>query len=117
MGRRLQRLNTQVQRELSDLIRTELRDPRLGTIVSITRVDISPDLEKATVYVSILGEPSSKQETILALTSAAPFLRRHLLTRMRIKRAPALRFVLDETIEQAAHVLDLLKRVPGPDRD
>lgn len=114
MSRRLQRLNTQFQRELSDLIRTELRDPRIGTIVSITRVDLSPDLEKATVYASVMDDAESKRETIAALTSAAPFLRRELLARMRIKRVPSLTFVLDETIEQAARVLDIMKRV-SPD--
>jgi ribosome-binding factor A len=115
MGRRLQRLNTQFQRELSDLIRTELRDPRIGAIVSITRVDLSPDLENATVYTSVLAEEESKRATMGALTSAAPFLRRHLIERMRIKKVPQLHFVLDETIEQAARVLELMKRAPQSD--
>lgn len=113
MGRRLQRLNTQFQRELSDLIRTELRDPRIGTIVSVTRVDASPDLDKASVYISILGEVDLKRDTVRALTAAAPFLRRQLLHRMHIKKVPSLHFILDESIEEAQHVLDLMKRVPG----
>lgn len=118
MSRRLQRLNTQFQRELADLIRTELKDPRIGAIVSITHVDISPDLENATVYTSVLGEAEEKRATMGALSSAAPFLRHHLLERMHIKKVPALRFALDESIEEAARILDLMKRVsPGPDED
>ncbi len=111
MSRRLQRLNVLFQHELADLIRTELRDPRLGGIVSVTRVDVSPDLEKASAYVSILGEKEVKQSTMQALAAAAPFLRRHLIERIRIRRVPVLHFVLDETIEEAAHILDLMKQV------
>lgn len=115
MSRRLQRLTAQFKRELSELIRTELRDPRIGAIVSIMRVDVSPDLENATVYASVLGEPESKQATIGALSAAAPFLRHHLLERMHIKKIPTLHFELDESIEEAARVLDMIKKVSGSD--
>jgi ribosome-binding factor A len=111
MSRRLQRLDHLFREELSDLIRTELSDPRLGEIVSITRVDVSPDLENASVFVSVLGGAEEKSDTIEALTHAAPFLRRHLIERVRIRRIPALHFQLDETIEAAAHVLDLMRQV------
>jgi len=113
MSRRLQRLDHLLREELSELIRTELSDPRLGEILSITRVDVSPDLEKANAYVSVLGEAETKVATIQALTHAAPFLRRHLTERVRIRRVPTLHFVLDETIEEAARVLDLMRKVSG----
>lgn len=115
MSRRLQRLTAQFKRELSELIRTELRDPRIGAIVSIMRVDVSPDLENATVYTSVLGDPESKRATMGALTAAAPFLRRHLLERMHIKKVPTLHFVLDETMEDAARILDIMKKVSSSD--
>lgn len=117
MNRRLQRLNTQFRRELSDLIRTELKDPRIGAIVSVMRVEVAPDLENATVYTSVLGDADEKRATMGALAAAAPFLRHQLLERMRIKKTPALHFALDESIEQAAHVLDLMKQVSRPDED
>lgn len=116
MSRRLQRLAVLFQRELSALIRTELRDPRIGTIVSITRVEISSDLENATVHTSVLSD-TEKTATIKVLDSAAPFLKHHLLRRLRIKRVPTLHFELDETIEEAAHVLDLMKKVSPSDED
>lgn len=113
MNRRMQRLNGLFQEELADLIR-EVRDPRMASIVSITKVDISPDLEKGVVHISVLGEAAEKQATIDALTHALPFLRRELLHRINIRRIPWLTFVLDETIEEAAHVLALMKQVsPG----
>ena len=113
MSRRTQRLNHLFQEELADLIRTEVSDPRLGEIVSITRVDVSPDLENASAFVSVLGDGETKKATIQALTHAAPFLRRHLLERLRIRKIPHLHFLLDETIEEAAHVLDLMRQMSG----
>ena len=111
VSRRLQRLNHLFQEELSDLIRTELSDPRVGEIVSITRVAVSPDLENASAYVSVMGDTAAKAGTIEALSHAAPFLRRHLLERLRIRRIPHLHFLLDETIEEAARVLELMRQV------
>lgn len=111
MSRRTQRLNVQFREELSELIRHELRDPRLHGMVSITRVDISPDMENADVYTSVLGDAEDKASTMHALTAAAPFLRRQLLERLHIRRIPALHFRLDESIEEAAHILDLMKQI------
>jgi ribosome-binding factor A len=116
MTRRTQRLSHLFREELADLIRTELSDPRLGEIVSITRVDVSPDLENASAYVSVLGDPETKTATMQALSHAEPFLRRHMLERLRIRKIPHLHFELDETIEEAAHVLDLMRQVSGEKR-
>jgi ribosome-binding factor A len=108
------RLNGLFQEELSDLIR-DLRDPRMAAIVSITSVDISPDLETSLIKVSVLGEEAEKRGTIEALTHATPHLRRELLHRVRVRHIPQLHFILDETIEEAAHVLELMRKVsPGP---
>ena len=112
MSRRLQRLNALFRQELSELIRSELRDPRLADVVSITRVDISPDLQNANVYASVMGDEQAKTSTMKALTAAAPFLRHHLIERITIRRTPTLHFVLDQTIEEAAHILELMKQVP-----
>lgn len=111
MSRRTQRLSHLFREELADLIRTELSDPRIGEIVSITRVDVSPDLENASAYVSVLGDHEAKVSTMRALSHASPFLRRHMLERLRIRKVPHLHFLLDETIEEAAHVLDLMRQV------
>lgn len=112
MSRRLQRLNVLVQREISKLILHELRDPRLAEIVTLTRVSISPDLKTATAYVSVMGEADEKTATMNALTHAAPFIRRQLTGRLAIRRTPDIQFTLDETMEEAAHVLDLMKHLP-----
>ena len=84
-------------------------------IVSITRIDIKSDLENATVHTSVLGDADVKRVTINVLKAAGPFLRHHLLRRLHIKRVPNLDFELDETIEDAARVLDLMKKVSPAD--
>ena len=117
MSRRLQRLNVLLREEISDLIRRELRDPRLAEIVTLTRVSTSPDLRTATVYVSVLGDEEEKSGTMRGLTHAAPFIRRHLIRRLSIRRTPDIHFMLDESIEEAAHVLDLMKQLPPADPD
>lgn len=113
MSRRLQRLNVLLRRELADLLRRQLRDPRLAEIVTVTRADVSPDLALARVYISVLGDAEAKASTLRALTAAAPFMRYHLKSRLTIKRTPNLQFFLDESMEEAAHILDLMKRIPG----
>lgn len=116
MNRRMARLNGLFQEQIAELIR-ELRDPRLAPIISITSVDISPDLETGVVNVSVFGEEEEKKSTIEALTHATPFLRRELLRRIRIRHIPALTFLLDETIEEAARILALMRKVsPGPEK-
>jgi ribosome-binding factor A len=110
MSRRIQRLNVQFREELSELIQHELRDPRLHGMVSITR-DISPDLENADIYTSVLGETEDKVSTMNALTAATPFLRRQLLERLHIRRIPNLHFLLDESIAEAARILELMRKI------
>ena len=117
MSRRLQRLNVLLREEVSELIRRELRDPRLAEFVTLTRVSTSPDLQTATVYVSVMGDEEEKTNTMRALTRAAPFIRRQLISRLSIRRTPDIEFELDESMEEAARILDLMKQLPpaGPD--
>lgn len=117
MSRRLQRLNVLLREEVSELIRRELRDPRLAEFVTLTRVSTSPDLATATVYVSVMGEAEEKANTMRALTRAAPFIRRQLIRRLSIRRTPDIEFTLDESMEEAAHLLDLMKQLPPADPD
>ena len=97
---------------LSGLFRSELRDPRITGMISVTSVDVSPDLERATVYVSVLADDPEKQKASLAtLNNAAPFLRKHLMGRVHIRRVPTFEFKADHTIEEGSRMLDLMKKV------
>jgi ribosome-binding factor A len=108
MSRRTERLNDQLREEISDLLQRELRDPRIGGLVSITEVDVAPDLSHAKVFVSVLGTPEEKASTLAALHAAAGFVRRELRRRLTIRRMPELTFLPDDSMERGARILSLL---------
>lgn len=111
MTRRLERLNGLFREQLSDLLLRQLKDPRLAQFVSITRVIISPDLSHARVFVSVMGSEEEKASTLEGLTAAANYLRRELNNRISLRRMPELSFRRDDSLEQGAHVLDLLNQI------
>jgi len=102
------RVGDRVREELSTLLRRELRDPRVG-FVSVTDVEMSPDLRHARVYVSVLG--SDAEESLRALNHAAPFLRRALAQSAGLRFTPQLRFLLDASLDQGQRVDELLDEV------
>ncbi len=108
--RREDQLSGAITRELSDLIRTRMKDPRIG-FASITGVEVSHDLRYAKVFVSVMGSPEEQRETMRGLDSATGFLRRELAQRLTIRHVPEISFRLDESIARGARVLDLLKQV------
>lgn len=115
MTRRTERINSQLREEISDLLRRNVKDPRIGGLVSITEVDVSPDLRQAKVYVSVLGTEEEKAATFEALKAAARFLQRELRRRLQIRRTPELTFMHDLTLEKGARMLALLQETQeGP---
>ncbi|MBR3570316.1 MAG: 30S ribosome-binding factor RbfA [Oscillibacter sp.] len=116
-GNRIGRINEEMQRELSALIR-RLKDPRVNTagMVSVTRVEAAPDLRYATVYVSVLDKGREK-DVLKGLKSAAGFLRREIGGALRLRYTPELRFVGDNSILRGAQVLEILRRVEQSDAE
>lgn len=109
---RIGRINEEIQRELSELIRN-LKDPRVQTIVSITHVDTTPDLRYSKIYISVLEE-SRQQEVLKGLKSAGGWLRRELGARLQLRYTPELVFELDDSIAYGAHMYDLLRSLEIP---
>jgi ribosome-binding factor A len=105
----------QIQRELAELIRVELKDPRLG-MVSISAVSVSRDLGHAKVHVSVLGNESQMTESVAVLNNAAGFLRHRLGKIMHIRTVPELHFLLDRSLEEGARIGDLINRAIASDR-
>jgi ribosome-binding factor A len=103
-----------MQRELSDLIRREVRDPRVG-MVTLTSVDVSPDLSHAKVFFTILDK-QKVGETTQGLQRAAGYLRSQLAHRMKMYTTPELRFVYDESVERGDHLSRLIDSVIPPKR-
>ena len=115
MNARAEQVANEVQRELADLIRNEMRDPRVG-YVTITRVDISDDLSLARVFVSELSTEAGKNgDSVEALRKAAGFLRRELGKRVRLRLTPELRFEADRSIEEGLRMTQLLDEIARKD--
>lgn len=107
---RLQRLSRLLKEELSQIIRREIDDPRLG-LISIIDVEVTPDLRQAHVYVSVYGEAEEKQLSISVLERASKFLRGVLGRTIEIRYTPELHFHLDTSIERGAHIFELLHEI------
>jgi ribosome-binding factor A len=101
------RLGDQIQRDLADLIRRDLKDPRVG-LVTITAVEVSRDLSHAKVYVSSLTQSTPHAETVSALQHAAGFLRARLGHALRVRQVPELHFVYDESVERGIRLSQLI---------
>ena len=104
---RIGRINEEIQRELSALIRT-VKDPRVHGLVSITAVDTTSDLRYSKIYVSVLDK-SDVSEVVKGLKSAGGYLRRELGAALKLRYTPELQFVADDSIGKGAHILSLLR--------
>jgi ribosome-binding factor A len=114
---RAKRIAQQIQQTLSELIRREVRDPRLG-MVTLTEVRVAPDLSSAKVFFSVLGAPGSEnsgQQAKEILEAAAPMLRGPLGRALGIRHSPELRFVQDELIESGARLSELIQKAVKDD--
>ena len=111
MTRRTERLNELIREEISDILRRQVKDPRLGCFLTVTHVDTSQDLSYAKVFVSIMGSEDEKRGAMEGLASASGFLYRELRERLSLRRMPQLSFHKDESIERGADVLHLMKEI------
>ena len=109
---RSDRVGQQIKRELSEMIqRHEIKDDRIGGLVSITDVEVSGDLRSVKVFFSVYGEESQKVGTLAALEDAAGFLRGELCRRLRTRFAPELTFKLDDSLERGQRITELLDKI------
>jgi len=111
---RTRRVGEQLRRELAELIRDELRDPRLA-LISMTSVEVSRDLAYARIFVTLMGDPTERNERVAELNRAAPLLRRELGRRMRLRVIPKLEFRYDEIVEQGARLSALIDAAVASD--
>jgi ribosome-binding factor A len=109
---RLRRVNEAVRHVLSDAITQDLKDPRVG-FVTVTAVDVSPDLRHARVYVSVLGDPSGREATLEGLRAAHGFLQRRIAGELRLKHTPTVDFAIDDSIERGMRISELIDRELG----
>lgn len=93
------RINSEVQREMSQIIREDLKDPRIHPMTSVMAVEVTPDLKFAKIYVSVMGNDEAKEKTMEGLKKSASYARHQLASRMNLRNTPELTFVLDNSIE------------------
>jgi ribosome-binding factor A len=105
------RINGEVQRELSQLINREIKDPRINPMTSVVAVEVAPDLKHAKVYISVLGDLESQKSTLAGLKSAAPYMRGQLAKSINLRNTPELTFVLDQSIEYGVNMSRLIYEV------
>ena len=112
--RRTDRINEQLKQEISLLIRDQVRDPRVG-LATITAVQTSPELDHAKVYITALGDEAEREEILVGLRSAAPFIRRELGKSLQMRRIPELHFEIDRVLAEAMRIEQLLREALPPD--
>jgi len=111
MGHRIERVNSLIRQEISELLQRQVKDPRLGTFVAVTDVSASPDLRHAKIFVSRIGSEEEKQETLSVLTAASGFFRNELAKRLRLRHIPELSFQWDDSIERGDYLVQLIDEI------
>ncbi len=102
------RINSEVQRELSNIIRSEIKDPRIHPLTSVIRAEVAPDLKTCKVYISVLGDEEAQKSTMEGLQSALGFVRRQLAKNLNLRNTPEIRFIPDQSIEYAIRMSRLI---------
>lgn len=105
------RVNGEVQRELSNIIRGEIKDPRINPLTSVVAVEVAPDLKTCKAYISVLGDEKSQQDTLAGLKSAEGYIRRQLARTINLRNTPEVRFILDQSIEYGVNMSKLIDDV------
>ena len=105
------RINGEVQRELSNIIRGEIKDPRINPLTSVVAVEVAPDLKSCKAYIRVLGDEESQAKTLAGLKSAEGFIRSKLAKTVNLRNTPEIRFVLDQSIEYGVKMSKMIDEV------
>ncbi|MBO5292632.1 MAG: 30S ribosome-binding factor RbfA [Lachnospiraceae bacterium] len=108
------RINGEVQRVLAEIIRGEIKDPRISPLTSVVAVEVSPDLKNCKAWISVLGDEQAQEATLAGLKSAEGFIRGKLAKTINLRNTPEIRFVLDQSI---AYGVDMSRKIDEVNRD
>lgn len=114
-GQRPLRVSQAIKREVSEIIKRDLEDPRISDIVSITEVECAADCRSARVFVSVFGSEDEQTNTLLALNERVGFIRGEVCRRLKLRFAPEMYFKLDHSLERGSRVFDLLNKISRGD--
>ena len=110
------RINGEVLKELSNIIRGEIKDPRINPMTSVVAVEVAPDLKTCKAYISVLGDEKSQQDTIKGLKSAEWYIRMLLAKNINLRNTPQITFILDQSIEYGVKMSKMIDDVTEADR-
>lgn len=111
------RINGEVLRELSSIIRGEIKDPRIAPMTSVVAVEVAPDLKSCKAYISVLGDEKSQADTLKGLNSAEGYIRTKLAKSINLRNTPEIRFVLDQSIEYGVNMSKMIDDVNRKDKE
>lgn len=115
------RINGEVQRELADIIRGEIKDPRINPLTSVVAVEVAPDLKTCKAYMSVLGDEQSAKDTLAGLNSAKGFIKNRLAKSINLRNTPDITFVMDQSIaygvEMSKKIADVIEEIPDRDEE
>ena len=109
------RINGEVQKELSNIIRGGIKDPRIHPLTSVVAVEVAPDLKTCKAWISVLGDEKAQADTLEGLKSADGYIRRQLAHTVNLRNTPQIRFILDQSIEYGVHMSKLIDDVVEDD--
>lgn len=107
------RVNAEVMRELGNIIRGGIKDPRISPLTSVVAVEVTPDLKYCKAYISVLGDEKAKQDTIKGLKSAEGYIRKQLASSINLRNTPQITFVIDQSIEYGVNMSKKIDEVCG----
>ena len=111
------RINGEVQKVLSEIIRGEIKDPRISPMTSVVQVYVAPDLKTCKAFISVLGDEEAQKNTLAGLKSAVGYIRRQLAKELNLRNTPEITFVLDQSIEYGVNMSRLIDEVVGSEED
>jgi len=114
---RLIRINEEIKRETINIIRNEIKDPRVDKMMTIIQVDTTNDLKYCKVFISVLGNEKIKKDTLTGLKIAEGYIRKQLAKRLNLRNTPEITFELDNSIEYSFHMSELLRDINKSDKD
>jgi ribosome-binding factor A len=108
---RITRINEEIRHELSSILRTGLKDPRVSSMTSVLRVEATPDLKHCKIFVSVLGDEEERKNTEEGLKSSSGYIKGELARRVNLRVTPELHFVMDQSIEYGINMSKLIDNV------
>ena len=111
------RINMEVQRELANIIRGGIKDPRISPMTTVVAVEVAPDLKTAKAYISVIGDKEAQDNTLKGLKSAEGYIRRELARSVNLRNTPEIKFVVDQSIEYGVAMSKLISDVRANDGD